>query len=320
MDNAMAFAVENLYMASPFPIPLNALRAIEIVARRGALVPASQELGVTVGAVSQHIRRAEARLGVDLFERTSRGLVPLPALAQVLPQLTGGFATLADALAGLGQANETVLNLTVGSVFASRWLIWRVNKFMHQHREIELRLVVSGQVLDLNRADIDCGIRFGTGNWPGVRAEKVGGFTYRPVCAPPLAERLKRPEDLASVPMIRDEVSMISWAEWWKAAGIANPPEIAGPAYTDPSLAFDAAISGQGVLLAVDMMAADAISDGRLAAPFDISVESPLGYWLAVAETRRESRKVKALREWLAVEVPASARGYVYQQQMGEWV
>lgn len=306
-------------MMNPFPMPLNALRAIEIVARRGALAPAAEELGVTVGAVSQHIRRAEARLGVDLFERTPQGLVPQPALAQVLPQLTGGFAKLADAVAGLGQASETVLNLTVGSVFASRWLIWRVNKFMRAHPEIELRLVVTGNILDLNRADIDCGIRYGTGNWPGVRAERVGGFTYRPVCAPSIAARLKRPQDIADVPVIRDEIGMISWSEWWKAAGVV-PPEVSGPAYTDPSLAFDAAISEQGVLLAVDMMSADAISDGRLAAPFDIAVESPLGYWLTVAETRRDSRKVKALREWLAVEVPASARGYVHQQQKGGWV
>lgn len=307
-------------MPNPFPIPLNALRAIEIVARRGALAPAAEELGVTVGAVSQHIRRAEARLGVDLFERTPAGLVPLPALAQVLPQLTGGFASLADALSGLSAGEEGVLTLTVGAVFASRWLIWRIGKFNRLHPEIELRLVVTGHVLDLNRADIDCAIRYGRGGWPGVRAERVGGFTYRPVCAPPLVERLQTPVDIAHVPVIRDEVAMVSWTEWWAAAGIDHPPEVHGPAYTDPSLAFDAAISGQGVLLAVDMMAADAISDGRLAAPFGIAVESPLGYWLAVADSRRDSRKVKALRDWLAAEVPASARGYVHQQQIGEWI
>jgi DNA-binding transcriptional LysR family regulator len=52
-------------MPSPFPIPLNAIRAIEIVARRGALAPAAEELGVTPGAVSQHLRRAEERLGIE---------------------------------------------------------------------------------------------------------------------------------------------------------------------------------------------------------------------------------------------------------------
>ena len=70
-------------MVSTFPLPLNALRAIEIVARRGSLAPAADELGVTPGAVSQHIRRAEERLGTELFERTNSGLVPTPALSRL---------------------------------------------------------------------------------------------------------------------------------------------------------------------------------------------------------------------------------------------
>src|SRR3546814_4580988 len=107
-------------MANPFPIPLNALRAIEIVARRGALAPAAEELGVTIGAVSQHLRRAEERLGMELFERMPSGLRPTPALKAALPQLTAGFAALQDGLAGLKGSDEGVLNLTVCSVFASR--------------------------------------------------------------------------------------------------------------------------------------------------------------------------------------------------------
>ena len=47
----------------------------------------------------------------------------------------GGFATLAEALAGLKGSDEHVLTLTVGSVFASRWLIWRIGKFSALHPE-----------------------------------------------------------------------------------------------------------------------------------------------------------------------------------------
>src|SRR5690606_7254049 len=116
-------------MAGAFPIPLNAVRAIEIVARRGALAPAADELGVTPGAVSQHIRRAEQRLGLELFERTAQGLRPTPELRAVLPQLSAGFAALTDALAELRGGGSNVLVVTTGSVFASRWLIWRVARF-----------------------------------------------------------------------------------------------------------------------------------------------------------------------------------------------
>lgn len=302
-------------MSSLFSIPLNALRAIEIVARRGSLAPAAEELGVTVGAVSQHLRRAEERLGMELFERTPMGLVPLPALKQALPQLTAGFAALQDGLTTLKGSDEGVLNLTVGSVFASRWLIWRINKFTTLHPDIEVRLTVTGQMIDLSRPDMDCGIRFGLGKWPGVTTTPIGGQAFQPVCAPSVARLLRKPDDLVKVPMIVDQTTMLSWDLWLDAAGLERDALLVGPTYSDPSLAFDAAISEQGVLMAVDMMSADAVSDGRLVRPFELPVSGPHGYWLAIAKGRREPRKTRIFREWLEVEVPASARGYVYQSR-----
>jgi len=307
-------------MASPFPIPLNALRAIEVVARRGSLAPAAEELGVTLGAVSQHLRRAEERLGIELFERTAQGLRPTPALRQALPQLSAGFSTLADALGGLSGGDENVLTLTTGNVFASRWLVWRLGRFSSRHPDIELRLVVTGRNIDLAHSDIDCAVRFGRGRWDGVSAEPMGGNAYRPVAAPELAARLKQPADLAELPVIRDTTTMLSWADWFKAAGIATPPTLRGPTFDDPSLAFDAAAAGQAVLLAVDQMSADSISDGRLVRPFDIAVDSgDLGYWFVTVAGRREPRKVRLFREWMRAEMPASRDGYVVQQAKGLW-
>lgn len=300
-------------MANPFPIPLNALRAIEIVARRGALAPAAEELGVTIGAVSQHLRRAEDRLGMELFARTPQGIRPLPALAQILPQLSSGFTQLQDGLASLTGAHEGVLNVTVGSVFASRWLIWRVNKFSALHPGLEVRLTVTGAMLDLSRPDIDCGIRYGDGAWPGVDVSRIGGQDYQPVCSPLIRDTVKSPADLANVPVIADQTSMLDWPVWLQQAGLDPKMPLNGPVYSDASLAFDAAISGQGVLLAADMMTADAVSDGRLIRPFDLPVTGKRGYFLATAKGRREPKKLGFFRDWLAEEVPASVRGYVHQ-------
>ncbi|MHA6299827.1 LysR substrate-binding domain-containing protein [Devosia sp. CAU 1758] len=300
-------------MSKAFPIPLNALRAIEIVARRGALAPAAEELGVTVGAVSQHLRRAEDRLGMELFARTPQGLKPLPALAQILPQLSAGFTQLQDGLASLTGAHEGVLNVTVGSVFASRWLIWRVHKFSALHPGLEVRLTVTGAMLDLGRPDIDCGIRYGDGTWPGVETSLIGGQDYQPVCSAQLLGRLQQLDDLRSVPVIADQTSMLDWPLWLGRAGLDPAMPLSGPVYSDASLAFDAAISGQGVLLAADMMTADAVSDGRLVRPFDLPVTGKRGYFLATAKGRREPKKLKLFRDWLADEVPASAEGYVHQ-------
>lgn len=288
-------------MRPSFPIPLNAIRAIEIVARRGALAPAAEELGVTPGAVSQHLRRAEERLGIELFERTSQGLRPTDALKAALPQLTLGFETLREAVAGLAPGEDNILTLTVGAVFASRWLVWRLGRFTVLHPEIELRLVVTASMVDFAHSDIDCGIRFGRGPWPGVVAERIGGRHFQPVATPALAARIKSPGDLAKVPVINDTSTMLPWGEWFAAVG-APMVTLAGPSLNDPALAFDAAISGQGVLLTVDMMAADAVRDGRLVWPFGHAVESELGYWMVRAEGRRMSNKVRMFRDWLLAE------------------
>ena len=302
-------------MASPFPIPLNAIRAIEIVARRGALAPAAEELGVTPGAVSQHIRRAEERLGLTLFERTPQGLKPTAPLKAVMPELSAGFSSLGDALASLKGSHEGVLVLTTGSVFASRWLIWRVGKFTALNPGVELRLIITGSIVDLQRPDVDCGIRYGRGDWPNVKAVPLGGKAFQPVCAPGVAAKLHSPADLTKVPVMRDLTTMLSWDAWWKSVGFDTPPETHGPTFSDPALAFDAAISDQGVLMAVDMMSADAVSDGRLVRPFNAPIETDVQYWLVTAESRRESPKLKKFREWLSTEVPDSALGYVSQMQ-----
>src|SRR5579872_2884265 len=144
-------------MAAPL-IPLNALRAIEAVARLGALEPAAAELGVTIGAVSQHIRRAEARLGVELFERTTKGLRPAPALEAQMPLLRRGFDALEAASAALDVRENDILTLTVGNVFASRWLVSRLGRFTAAHPELEFRIVATGKIIDLARGDIDCAI------------------------------------------------------------------------------------------------------------------------------------------------------------------
>jgi DNA-binding transcriptional LysR family regulator len=290
-------------MAGPI-LPLNALRAIEAVARLGGLEPAAAELGVTIGAVSQHIRRAEARLGTGLFERTGRGLRPSPALSAQLPLLRRGFEALDGAAAALDTREEPVLTMTVGSVFASRWLISRLGRFAAKHPELEFRMVATGKLIDLDRADIDCGIRFGGGDWPGVRAEPLGSRTMLPVAAPALARQLRTPADLADVPVIEDLATMLSWERWFACAGVA-PPMLNGPVYSDPSLAFDAALAGQGVLLAVEMMAAAALADGRLVAPFPQRAEGEFGYWFVTSASRHMPAKVRRFREWLAEEMAA---------------
>ncbi len=286
-------------------IPFNALHAVLMVVRYGALAPAAEALGVTAGAVSQHIRRAEARAGVVLFERRPSGLAPTPQLEAILPDLDAGFSALGRVQARLaGPAQANVLTVTVGNVFASRWLIWRLGDFSARHPEIELRLVTTGTLIDLARPDIDCAIRFGKGEWAGVDALALGGRDMFPVCAPALAQRLRTPADLANVPVIRDPAGMLIWDDWLMAAGVGELA-FSGPSFTDPALAFDAAVAGQGVLLAVGAMAEYALRHGQLVRPFALSVPARHGYWFATAKGHELPARTRKFRDWMLAQMEA---------------
>lgn len=289
-------------MANPFKVPLNALRAIEIVARTGHLGAAADELGVTPGAVSQHLKRAEERLGFVLFERTAQGMRPTEALAVALPHLSTGFNALLAGLATLDNARRCMLTLSTAPAFAARWLVPRLGRFTRENPDMEIRFVASAGLADLNHSDIDCAIRLGRGNWPGLELERLLPQPFFPVAAPQWVERLHVPADLGRVPILHDEGTMVAWADWFAAVG-EPMPDLAGPRFSDPVLALEAAVAGQGVMLGWEMVVSDALATGRLVRPFEEKVCSDLSYWFVASERTARKRQVVIFRDWLKREL-----------------
>ena len=110
-------------------IPLSALRTIETIGRTGSLGAAASELGVTPGALSQRLTKAEAALGRPLFLRQPEGLQPTEACQAVLPRLSRAMRDLSGVVGDLSEAADSVLTVSVAPIFASRWLIWRIGQF-----------------------------------------------------------------------------------------------------------------------------------------------------------------------------------------------
>ncbi|MBV9288154.1 MAG: LysR family transcriptional regulator, partial [Hyphomicrobiales bacterium] len=143
-------------------VHLNGLRAAEAAGRLGSYPAAAQELGVTVGAVSQHILKLERQIGRPLFERTGRGVVAVPFAADILVQLTRGMTELDQAVArGFRQDVETLV-LSTAPVFAAKWLVPRLVRFGRLHPTVRLRLEASAALVDLDAEDVDLAIRVGT--------------------------------------------------------------------------------------------------------------------------------------------------------------
>ncbi len=282
---------------------LNGLRAVETVARRGSLLAAAEELGVSPSAVSQQIQRTERQLGRTLFERTRNGLVPTEFGALFTMRLSTGFRELAQAVALADRDTANTLVVSVAPAFASKWLLARLSRHFDLHPGVLLRIDASVQLADVDRSDIDIAVRLGKGDWPGVRAELLLEQEIFPVCAPTIATTLKNVDDLASAWSIDDDSSMITWDSWFEAAGVAPVTMQRGATFTDPLLCLESVIAGHGVMLAWQLLAADALADGRLVAPFGIRAASGLGYWLVTSPNRPESTKVKNFKKWIRTEI-----------------
>ena len=290
-------------------LPLQGLRALEAVARLGSLRAAAADMGVTPGAVSQQVIQAERILGLPLFERRPSGMVPTPQGIESLRLLQRGFADLTAAVTRVSEPSRDRLVVSVAPVLAARWLIWRLPRFRTAHPGIKLQLEADVVLVDPSAGDVDLCVRVGRGSWPGVRAERVGPQVIFPVCSREMAGRLRDHAHLADVPVIRETRADFGWSDW---LGPEGRPEVVpgdGPWFSDSMLCLDAAISGEGVFLAFDTVAADALAANRLIEPFKGRHATANAYWFVTAPAQPPSRASRAFMNWLRDEMASAGLG-----------
>ncbi|MCA0921842.1 LysR substrate-binding domain-containing protein [Pseudooceanicola nanhaiensis] len=289
--------------------PLNGLRAVEAVARLGSLRAAAAELGVSTGAVSQQVARTEAALGRQLFERAPGGLQVMPGAEDVMRLLSDGFGRIAAAVELTRRDRAQILTISVAPIFAARWLIWRLPEFTRAHPEIKVRLDSDVTLVDPNAGDVDFAIRIGRGPYPGLTADHLLDQLVIPVCNADWAARIKAPADFGKVPIIRDARAMFDWDVWLGPEGESPAILGEGPVFNEASLGLDAAMAGEGVLLAFETLCHDALERGQISAPIPRYHPTGLSYWLVSAAERSLSTPQRQFRTWLKGALAASGMG-----------
>ncbi|UWU91966.1 transcriptional regulator GcvA [Bradyrhizobium sp. CB1015] len=284
---------------------LNGLRAFEAAARHLSFTLAASELNVTQTAISHQIRRLEEELGIRLFIRQNRALALTPEARDYLPGVRAAFNDLrlaTDRL--LRKDDDKVLTVSTLASLAAKWLLPRLTDFQEQHPGIDVRITTSTSLVDFQRDNVDAAIRYGRGQWPGVRADWLMADELFPVCSPALLrgdKPLRRPEDLRNHPLLHtSSTNSDDWRLWLTAAGL--PADIA----RHPGITFDmifmtiqAAIDGIGVAMGRTSYVQDDIAKGRLVVPFKIALPADAGFYLVAPEGRREAPKLAAFRQWV---------------------
>jgi LysR family transcriptional regulator, regulator of gene expression of beta-lactamase len=282
-------------------LPFNALCAFEASARHLSFTRAGLELCVTQSAVSHQVKTLEDMLKVKLFRRLPRGLALTDEGLALMPVLTETFGRIRATLDQFadGQFRETV---TVGSVgtFATRWLLPRLQAFRKMHPKVDLRIYTNNNRVDIAGEGLDFAIRFGDGSWHGTRAVELMSAPQSPLCAPDIASRLRKPENLRSENLLRS-YRTDEWERWFAEVGVSCP-KVRGPVFDSSIGIAEAAVQGAGVaLLPVAMFMAE-LKKKRLVQPF--KNEIALGsYWLTSLKSKRETSAMKTFQGWLLAQM-----------------
>ncbi|MFB9269578.1 LysR substrate-binding domain-containing protein [Bradyrhizobium erythrophlei] len=278
-------------------LPLNALRAFEASARLLSFTRAGLELRVTQTAISHQVKQLEDMLGASLFRRLPRGLVLTDEGLALLPVLTDALDRIGTAIDRI-EAKGTREVVTVGCVatFATGWLLQRIDHFKRAHPYIDLRLLTNNNRVDIAGDGLDLALRFGDGFWHGTEAIHLLAAPLSPVCRPDVAERLRKPSDLAKEFLLRSYRAE-EWPLWFAVAG-APCPKIQGPIFDSSVAMAEAASRGVGVGLVPIAMFENELSSGRLARPF--VAEVPAGsYWLTWLKSKELTPGMRAFRDWM---------------------
>lgn len=290
-----------------------ALRTLEAACRHLNFSKAAAELGLTPAAVSHQVREFEDRLGVSLFHRTSRVATLTPA-GEIM------HSAVREALDGLMRARSNAqrthqakrLQISTVETVASKWLLPRIDRFMRLHPDIDISLDITIDVRDFLRDNIDVAFRWGDGDYPGMRVDRLFEHSIFPVCSPRLVAETgmpKEPRELLDRKLIHvfwsgKGVVWPDWREWLQAAGIGDFDDRPGMHFTETGHAMQAAIDGHGIALGDACMVAGDLAAGRLIRLFDLTIGGPpdFSYRIVTPLRTADTELVRAFRDWVLAE------------------
>ena len=293
-------------MARQLP-PLKPLRAFEAAARHLSFTKAAQELNVTQAAISHQVKTLEDALQIQLFRRFNRRLMLTDAGQMYLPSLTEALDQI-DAATHRLRANDDSgdLKISVATSVAAKWLLPRLVRFRQKHTDIDVSVSASDKLVDFARDDMDMGIRYGRGVYPGLRVDLLMQDTVFPVCSPTLLQGqvpLNQPSDLKHHTLLHEEwgeqAEAPDWRAWLAAAGATGVNPVRGPGYSHSNLSLQAAMDGQGVALGRSSLVGLDLEAGRLVQPFGPSLPTTYACYLVSPLAAADRHKIKAFREWL---------------------
>ena len=289
------------------------LRAFIAVADCGGLAKAAVLIHSSPPAVTRTIASLEERLGVRLFDRTTRslrlteyGIKFLDDARRVLSDLEVAEQEVA------GQSNVVSGNLaiTASLTFGRAILQPIVMDFIDANPRINVSMLLFDRVVDLIDEGFDLAVRIGNLPDSSLVSRHVGDVRRVLVASPAYLSKRgspKTPDDLRLHLIIAQTALMPN--QEWRYSKAGKPARITLPVrleINDAYACIDAAERGKGITIAVSFMVTEAIREGRLVPVLNEFASPPVPVNLIYAQRRITTPKVRAFIDFAASRLNAA--------------
>ncbi|WP_116134861.1 LysR substrate-binding domain-containing protein [Trinickia diaoshuihuensis] len=305
---------------------MSLLLAFEASARHQSFTRAAEELSLTQSAVSRQVQTLEAMLGVPLFLREGKRIVPTDAGRAYMTELSAALTSIRNATLQVLSSGSRGTHLRVATLptFGAKWLLPRLHRLYRAHADLQIDLHSRIEEVDFSTEPLDAAIVVGDGRWPDVAAHRLyaeqlvligspGAFAAKSKPRRGTRSRTQARGDtlrptlgmLEGLTLLRVSSFPDAWREWCAHFGLAPHALRLGPSFELTSHLIQAVMAGIGVGLVPRMLVEDELNDGRLCSPF-APVPSSRSYYFVYPERIRHDAALTAFREWLLQELAAS--------------
>lgn len=254
------------------------LTAFLAIVRHQSFRAAADELGMSASGLSHLVRGLEERLGLRLFNRTTRSVAPTDAGQQLARDVGPLLAELDNALGDLGSLSGRTsgrLRINVSEIAAGELMREIVPAFVERHPRVQLDLVTEGKLVDIVAEGFDAGVRLGESLPQDMVAVPFGGDVRFIVVASPdyLARHgtPKTPDAISAHRCIRFRLPSGKMYRWeFERQRQSLKVDVPGTVTLDHiGLMVDAAVKGMGLAYVWASKAEAELAAGRLVTVLD---------------------------------------------------
>lgn len=294
-------------MPNPNAFDWSLIRSFLAALDHGSLLGAARVLKTSQPTLGRHIAELENQLGVVLFERTGRGLVPTPTalqLAEAARGMEAGALQLTRTLTGAQTQTQGTVRITASQPVAVQLMPPLLARMRLDLPDIQVELVSSNQVSNLLRREADIAIRMVRPEQGTLVAKKignveVGAYAHRNYLGRRSA--IRQPADLLQHDLIGSDTDT-AILRGFQAMGFPVGAEVFALRTDDLVVQWQAVRTGFGVGFVADYMVrtepdVQRVLQGQLPIP-------PLPMWLAVHREIRTNRRIRTVYDFLAESLP----------------